>query len=485
MKMGVGGVSAEVDRFLEKIVSDLPDEDVTGRLKRLQYAIDRLTARFLERRGVAGAADVANVSAILQDPMSVPAAPVSRPSVDAAVSDEIRQFRTLIVSDLPGDDVTGRLKRRQYVIDLLKLDSAMDAARLADEFSGDDAEQRFDAPTAGEWIRHNCKTTRSVAYDSINVGEQLHRLPKCADAVADGTIGFAHLSVIARTASALAESAPESAFPEDELLGRARESSAGRLWHYCMRLRHALDPEGVAQEQRIAVEQRRLQFSVWEDGSVLISGQLDPIGGAALRTALEPLSQPMGQGDDRCLERRQGDAIVELSLHSLDAGLVPQHASQRPHLEVTTTLETLQGLAGSPAADLEFSLPISSKTVERLACDSSITRVLFGPGSVVVDVGRATRTVSAPTRRALNARDQHCRWPGCERTASWSAAHHLVHWTKGGETDLSNLVLLCHRHHWMVHEGGWKLARSEDDRLLAIPPIYDYRPARAPDIPAA
>jgi uncharacterized protein DUF222/HNH endonuclease len=397
------------------------------------------------------------------------------------VSAEVDQFLDWIVSDLAPDDLTARLKRRRYVIDRLNLEFSKDAGRLAAEFAADDAGDRLDAPTAGEWIRHNCKMSRSAAYDCINVGEQLRRLPKCADAVAAGTIGFAHLSVIARTASALVGSTPESAFDEDDLLERARESSAGRLWHYCMRLRHALDPEGVARDQRIAVEERRLQFSVWDDGSLLISGQLDPIGGAALRTALEPLAQPMGQDDDRCLERRQADAVVELAMHSLDAGLVPQHASQRPHLQVTTSLETLRGLPGSPAADMEFSLPISTQTVQRLACDASITRILFDPGSVVVDVGRATRAVSAPTRRALNARDEHCRWPGCERAASWSAAHHLVHWIQGGGTDLSNLILLCHRHHWMVHEGGWKLAHANDDRLLAIPPAYDYRAARAPD----
>jgi hypothetical protein len=391
------------------------------------------------------------------------------------VSRLIDEFKEAVVEDLPEDDLTGRLERRQYVIDRLKLDFSKDAARLAAQFATDGAVgDRLDAPTAGEWIRHNCKTTSSVAYDSINVGAQLHRLPQCADAVAVGEIGFAHLSVIARTAKALDGLRTEPAFAEDELLQRARESSAGRLWHYCMRLRHALDPEGVAQEQRIAVEQRRLQFSVWDDGSVLISGQLDPIGGAAVRTALEPLAQPMGDGDDRCLERSQADAVVELATHALDAGQVPQHASQRSHLQVTTSLETLQGLPGSPAADLEFSTPISAVTVQRLACDASIARVVFGPESVVVDVGRAARVVSGATRRALNARDQHCRWPGCERMASWSAAHHVVHWTQGGKTDLSNLLLLCHRHHWMVHEGGWKLARSDDDRLLAIPPTCDY-----------
>jgi len=418
--------------------------------------------------------------------MSVVAAPSRSSPVRERLRRDTDEYLDLLVGDLPSSDITGRLKRLGYVRDRLSLAFSKEAARLSAQFSDNETADRLDAPTAGEWIRHNCKMKSGAAYDSISVGEQLPRIAKCAQAMVVGEIGFAHLSVIARTASTLSGTAPESIFPEDDLLAHSRESSAGRLWHYCQRLRHALDRESVEQEHRVAVEERRLQLSVWEDGSVQISGQLDPVGGAALRKALEPLAQPMGESDDRSLEHRQGDAIVELSLHSLDAGLVPQHASQRPHLQVTTTLETLRGLQGSPAADMEFSTPISSVTVQRLACDANIARVVFGPESVVVDVGRAVRVVSGATRRALNARDQHCQWPGCERTASWSAAHHLVHWIKGGATDLSNLILLCHRHHWMVHEGGWKLSRSDDSRLLAIPPVYDYYRARAPDsVPAA
>jgi hypothetical protein len=428
---------------------------------------------------------VADISGLLQSSVSGIAAPSRTSSAGDPLRRDVDEFLDLIVGDLPSSDITGRLKRLGYVRDRLSLAFSKEAARLSAEFRENETADRLDAPTAGEWIRHNCKMKSGAAYDSISVGEQLPRIAKCAQAMVVGEIGFAHLSVIARTASALSTTAAESVFPEDDLLAHARESTAGRLWHYCQRLRHALDRESVEQEHRVAVEERRLQLSVWEDGSVQISGQLDPVGGAALRTALEPLAQPMGESDDRSLQHRQGDAIVELSLHSLDAGLVPQHASQRPHLQVTTTLETLQGLPGSPAADMEFSTPVSATTVQRLACDGNIARVVFGPDSVVVDVGRAVRVVSGATRRALNARDQHCQWPACERTASFSAAHHLVHWIQGGATDLSNLVLLCHRHHWMVHEGGWKLARADDGKLRAIPPAYDYYRVRAPDAPAA
>jgi len=174
-----------------------------------------------------------------------------------------------------------------------------------------------------------------------------------------------------------------------------------------------------------------------------------------------------------------------VAVHALDTGRVPGGASQRAHLQVTTSLETLRGLAGAPAAELELSLPISAKTVERLACDCTITRVLLGADSAVIDVGRSRRVVSGPTRRALNVRDGGCRWPGCDRPASWSEAHHVLHWVRGGGTDLENLVLVCTRHHRMLHEGGWQIVLADDGRVLTVPPPLFPHLARGPDAVAA
>ncbi|HSP08070.1 MAG TPA: HNH endonuclease signature motif containing protein, partial [Candidatus Dormibacteraeota bacterium] len=122
-------------------------------------------------------------------------------------------------------------------------------------------------------------------------------------------------------------------------------------------------------------------------------------------------------------------------------------------------------------------------------CDCSVTRVLLDSESTVIDVGRSKRVVSGPARRALNARDRHCRWPRCDRPASWSAAHHVVHWINGGSTDLDNLVLLCHRHHRMVHEGGWQLVKSEGEMLaVAASPLagkYRAQPGMGSAVPRA
>ena len=167
-------------------------------------------------------------------------------------------------------------------------------------------------------------------------------------------------------------------------------------------------------------------------------------------------------------------------------GVIPQRSSQRSHVQVTTTLETLLDLVGCPAGEMEYAGVIAGATVQRLACDATITRVLLDAQSAVIDVGRSQRVVPGATRRALNIRDKGCRWPGCDRSVSWTSAHHVVHWARGGRTDLGNLVLLCHRHHWLVHEGGQQLVRSDDGSLLTLPPLpQHFSLARAPTTLAA
>jgi hypothetical protein len=364
---------------------------------------------------------------------------------------------------LTNDDRRARLIHKRHVINLQELSFAREAA----EFAATDAWDEDGSVSAIDWIRFNCHMTSGAAANSVAVGEAMIRLPESAQALTDDEIGFAHLATMARTAEDVGER-----FDEKLLLGKARENSPGKFHYICHHYRHAADPKRYADEQAEQVQQRRLKLSTWMDGSVLISGQLDPVGGAAFRTAIEPLVRKTGADDDRDLERRQADALVELA----------SRGGSQAQIQVTSSIETLLGLAGAPAAEMEFSLPVSSKTIERLACDSSIARILLDSESTVIDVGRSKRVVSAPARRALTARDGHCRWPECDRPASWSAAHHVVHWIHGGTTDLDNLILLCHRHHWMVHEGNWQIVRGDDGRMLTIPPTVTFGPpSRGPD----
>jgi Domain of unknown function (DUF222)/HNH endonuclease len=382
-----------------------------------------------------------------------------------------------------------RVGRTPYAIsqELVHLRHAIDLAELefaatVDEFVCTDEYELQGSVTPIDWVRHNCKMSGHAAAASACVGEMLPALPMACAAVTEQRIGYAHLALLARTAQAIRHSPTAAPFDEEPLLTQAEEHSVSRFRHDCHHARHAADAQGFLADQVDQVEWRRLDLTPCDDGRVALSGLLDSVGGATLRSALEPLARRAGREDDRRRERRLADALVELADHVLDSGSIGQRGGQRPHLQVTATLETLRGIAGAPAGELEYSLPISAATAQRLACDASITRVLLDSDSTVIDVGRARRVPGGAARRALHLRDKGCVVPGCERPAGWTVPHHLQPWAKGGLTDLDNLVLLCGRHHWMVHEGGWQIVRTSEGVAL-IPPVgrYGAPRARAPD----
>ena len=374
----------------------------------------------------------------------------------------------------PGAEAGEELEQLLHQVDLLLIR----ASRVAARFAATKEYDRWGYASPIDWIRFNCHQTSTVAADLIAVGQKLERVPESTQAVSNGEIGFAHLKAMVRTANAVG-----AKFEESVLLAKARENSPGKFYYLCNHYRHSADRKGYEAEQADLVENRKLWISTGEDGAVWINSVFDPVGGASIRTALEPLARRSDKHDGRCREKRMADALVDLTLHALDSGLIPQQGSQRTHLQVTASLETLLGLPGAPGADLEFSpMPISSKTVERLACDASVTRIVLDSKSVVIDVGRAKRTISGPARKALNVRDRGCTWPGCERPASWTSGHHIRHWFHGGTNDPPNLTLLCYRHHWMVHEGNWQIVRGDDGRILTIPPTVTFGASpRGPD----
>jgi Domain of unknown function (DUF222)/HNH endonuclease len=117
---------------------------------------------------------------------------------------------------------------------------------------------------------------------------------------------------------------------------------------------------------------------------------------------------------------------------------------------------------------------VPAETSRRVLCDTGLVAVIEKDGKTV-DVGRKKRTINAALKRALRARDGGCRFPGCGRLR-WVDGHHIKHWTNGGETKLSNLVLLCGRHHTLVHEDGYTVELHDgevtfrDRRGRVLPP---------------
>ena len=349
----------------------------------------------------------------------------------------------------------------QRQIDALLLEQSRLAARFAES-------QAWDGEgfiSAIHWLRFNCHVTSSVAAGYVCVGEEEGRMQRTVAALEQGELGFAHLLVMARTAKFTGK-----AYDEERLLPLALKGSPGKFHHQCLHYRHAVDAWAYNQDQERLAEARNLSLSTAEDGCLLISGLLDPLSGAEVGQVLEPLARPSGADDVRTREQRLADAFYEKVT-----------GNQRAELQVTASLETLKGCVGASAGEMEFSLPLSSAAVQRIACDCSLTRVLLSQESVTIDVGRSRRVVDGGLRKALRLRDQHCRWPGCERPASYCDGHHLVHWIHGGETNLANLVLLCRRHHRMVHEGGWQLVKTDAGKIISIAPTITFGMPRGPD----
>lgn len=205
-----------------------------------------------------------------------------------------------------------------------------------------------------------------------------------------------------------------------------------------------------------------------------------------ITTALAPLAAPQpaadGAPDPRGHATRTGHALIELCRRAMDHGqLLPGARGARPHITVVASLATLRKERGCPKAVSMWATPITPEALRRLACDAGVTRVLTDAAGVPLDVGRQHRTVTPAQWVALVARDKGCAFPGCSRPAEWTQAHHIVHWSDGGPTDLRNLVLVCGHHHRAVHHRGWAVRIATDDHPEFIPPPWtdpDRRPRR-------
>jgi Domain of unknown function (DUF222) len=333
--------------------------------------------------------------------------------------------------------------------------------------------------TAASWIARTCGMSITSASDRLCVGEQLVSLPKVAAALGSGEISYQSASALCHLRERLGEKA--ELFDEDEMLGHAREYSVFGLRKLCRYAWHIANPDGFFNEAEADFTRRYLHISLLSDGMYAVDGQLDPVSGAAFKTGLDVLAKRKGPDDERTHSQRMADATGELALHAMEQGTLPRRHSVKPHLNLTMTLEGLKGELGVPPADLELSLPISTRTAERIACDCTMSRVLLAD-SMVIDVGRATRTVSPPTMRALRVRDKGCRFPGCDRQVNWCSPHHIIHWARGGPGNPPNLVLLCYFHHRLVHEGGWQVIKAGHEFRFLPPERVVMRRARGPGL---
>jgi hypothetical protein len=314
-----------------------------------------------------------------------------------------------------------------------------------------------------EWLRWKCNLSGGAAAERVEIARQLEKLPKTEAAFASGDLGYEHVAVMAHAATHVGADAVRKA--EASLLQAAQTMDPGKFTGVAKNFEHRIDAEGALTEANRAHTRRYLHLGEPHDGLVRIDGLLDAEGGATLRTALQAFMKPI-KDDSRSYGQRQHDALIELCRQR--AGSRRDGAGPRPQLIIRASLDTLAGIPGAPAGELEGGGTVPAATVQRYACDTAISHIT-GRGELEHELNHASRTIPASTRRALEARDQHCVFPGCDRPLSWCDGHHLVWWIKGGSTELPNLALLCRHHHRMVHEEGWVLERR-DGRFKASPP---------------
>jgi hypothetical protein len=179
------------------------------------------------------------------------------------------------------------------------------------------------------------------------------------------------------------------------------------------------------------------------------------------------------------LSHTRADALVSISEHFLatsghDEQFLGLKGSERCQVVLHVDINTLRESAKPCSAthehcNLDEKHWVSPKTAKRLSCDASLVTVLEDEKGKVLNIGRRSRTVPGNISRALNLRDQTCRFPGCCESR-YVDAHHIKHWADGGETSLDNLVTLCRYHHRQLHQGGFNITveKSDEEQQLVF-----------------
>jgi 5-methylcytosine-specific restriction endonuclease McrA len=335
--------------------------------------------------------------------------------------------------------------------------------------------------SCAHWLSWRVGLEPGTARERVRVARALGTLPRLAEALARGELSYAKVRELTRVAT------PET---EERLLAVGRAGTASRVERIVRGWRRV---DRLAEAREAARQHRRRGLQVYddEDGMVVVRGRLTPEVGALLRRALEAGREALYQrgrrearacGGEPALEpptvgQQQADALALVAETALHHGLDPGAPGERYQVVVHVDALVLADPDQPGQSVLEDGAHVPAGTSQRLSCDASRTLMRHDQKGRVVEVGARTRTIPPALRRALQHRDQGCRFPGCGVRVT--QGHHLRHWAQGGPTTLSNLALLCRRHHRAVHEEGYQVAHGPDGTLRFRRP--DGRPL--PEVP--
>jgi hypothetical protein len=298
------------------------------------------------------------------------------------------------------------------------------------------------------WLRHHCRMSTRDATALVHRGRFLDKFSAIADAATDGMLSAGQINALKQSCPPLVE--PVLRAQQSELvtivapLSVADTDRAAQVWRQ--------RAEALVELPQPSEPDRQLSTATTSDGLV---GRfvLDRVGTLQFQQAIRIASTWEGNSDARSTQRRSADALVDVCAFfnaNHDKRGTPR---QRPHVEILVEHDSPGATPFGWTTDHTL---IESHTTDAVLCDCVIHRVVRA-GNTVLSYGRATRTIPLDLFRAVAVRDGCCRFPGCDRRIAWCDAHHVRHWRHDGFTELENLVLLCNRHHHLVHQPKWHL----------------------------
>ena len=358
--------------------------------------------------------------------------------------------------------------------EIAELAAHLDAAtaRLLDLIRGFDARGGWGHGfrSCAHWLSWRVGLEPGAAREHVRVARALGSLPQLREALARGDLSYSKVRALTRVAT------PET---EERLVAVGRAGTAEHV-ELIVRGWRRMDRKAEAQETTRRHRNRALHVYPDGDGMVVIRGRLEPEVGAvvmqALTAAREALSRrrrakdvPTGtsvvdaSAEAPTMEQQQADALALVAEAALHRGMDPGAPGERYQVVVHVDAQMLADADAPGQSVLDGGARVPAGTSRRLACDASRVVMRHDADGRITEVGARTRTIPPALRRALQHRDKGCRFPGCGRLLG--QGHHIRHWAHGGPTTLSNLTMLCRRHHRAVHEEGFQVERLADDEL--------------------
>jgi Domain of unknown function (DUF222) len=353
------------------------------------------------------------------------------------------------------DQLADDLVELEHVSGLLEVERI----RRISTFENRGGHRHFGYPSLTAFLKHHCRMASGRAHRLVARARVFMAARSTIRAWTAGRLSTDQAASLLDEAAAIPE---QFADAEDRLVDIVQDLGVSDTRKALGYWRQSIDGPGTIRDQLEQEQMRGISASRSLGGMIRLDGWMTSTAGGAFLAALDALMPPPGPDDARTPRQRRHDALEDLARNYLDKGDTPTVGGEKPHINLVCDLPGLQCIAGG-LHETENGHVLTINELRAVACDCSLSRIVLGPDGEIIDVGRRTRVVPTALRRAVIARDRHCRWKGCDRDPRWCDAHHIEHWADGGKTEPGNLTLLCRYHHGLTH-------LLEDDERA--PPVH-------------